>query len=101
MELIPKGSTDSVGPCWIPVVYANSADVLVSTKPLIKCKCGKVTGIGLHHVHADGTVTASYYHSEASSFTEGGKTYAHEPGCGWHVWLKLDNYDVGEFPPVP
>jgi len=92
MELIPKGAYDSPGPCWIPREGA---------KPLIKCKCGKITGIGLHHVHADGTVTASFFHSQASSFVHEGKTYTHEPGCGWHVWLKLSDYTLGDFPGEP
>jgi hypothetical protein len=70
-------------------------------KPAIKCKCGKICNIGLHYVHADGTVTASFYDSEATSFVEGGKTYAHTPGCGWHVFLKLVDYHEGDFPPVP
>lgn len=93
---IPKGDFDSAAPCWIGV----SADGK-PCKPLIKCKCGKICGIGLHHVHADGRVTASFYHSEATEFVDGGKTYRHEPGCGWHVFLKLLDYDRGEFPRVP
>src|ERR1039458_7880184 len=91
---IPKGSFDTPGPCWRPREYAGKA-----CKPTIRCKCGKWCYIGLHHVHADGTVTRSFYDSEATSFTENGKTYAHSPGCGWHVWLKLMNYSDGDFPP--
>lgn len=68
-------------------------------KPLIKCNCGEVVGIGLHHVHADGTVTASFYHAEAPEFQHNGKTYSHPPGCGWHVHLKLKDYALGDFPP--
>jgi hypothetical protein len=94
---IPKGDFDAPAPCWIPTTTSNGKPC----KPLIKCQCGKVTGIGLHHVHADGTVTRSFFHSQASEFTEGGKTYQHEPGCGWHVHLKLKDYDCGEFVPVP
>lgn len=68
-------------------------------RPIIRCICGKVCHISLHHVHADGTVTASFFDMREASFTEGGKTYSHTPGCGWHVWLKLKDYDQGEFPP--
>jgi len=46
-------------------------------------------------------VTASFYHAEFAEWSEGGRTYRHEPGCGWHVFLKLKVYDQGEFPPVP
>jgi len=99
MTEIPKGKHDSPGPCWIPVSYENLEGQRINTKPLIKCNCGKITGIGLHHVHADGVVTASYYDVEASSFTHNGITYQHDPGCGWHVWLKLKDYDCGDFPP--
>lgn len=93
---IPKGDHETPAPCWIPVSCGGKP-----CKPLIKCKCGKICGIGLHHVHADGRVTASFYHSEASEFVDNGRTYRHEPGCGWHVFLKLLDYDRGEFPPVP
>jgi hypothetical protein len=93
---IPKGDYESPAPCWIPVSYKGKP-----CKPAIKCKCGKNCRIGLHHVHADGTVTRSFFDSTESSFSEGGKTYAHTPGCGWHVWLKLKDYDCGDFPPIP
>lgn len=55
-------------------------------KPLIRCNCGDITGIGLHHVHPDGTVTASFYHKK-------GTVYPEDPnGCEWHVWLKLADW---------
>ncbi len=64
-------------------------------KPLIRCNCGHVTGIGLHHVHADGTVTASF-------FDQAGTEYPARPdGCGWHVFLKLADWDGGDIPPDP
>lgn len=94
---IPKIKHDDPGPGWIPIQNADG----VPLKPLIKCQCGRITGIGLHHVHADGTVTASFFDSQEGRFTHNGKTYSHEPGCGWHVFLKLQDYDCGEFPPVP
>lgn len=85
---------DDPGPGWIAVSDGDGKPL----KPLIKCQCGKICGIGLHHVHPDGRITASFYHSEASEFTEGGRIYRHTPGCGWHVFLKLKDYDRGEFP---
>lgn len=89
MVEIPKGTCDSDGPCWIPVVDTSDQRL----KPLIKCKCGAITGIGLHYVHADGRVTASYYHKR-------GDKYPEDPnGCEWHVHLKLLDYDWGEYPP--
>lgn len=93
---IPKGSEDFEGACWIPREWNGKA-----CKPRIKCICGKLCNIGLHHVHADGRVTASFYDSEESYFVEGGKRYEHIPGCGWHVFLKLMDYDQGDFPPAP
>lgn len=92
---IPKGSYDAPGPCWLSVVTSGGKPL----KPRIKCQCGKICGIGLHHVHADGTVTASFFDSQESSFVHNGKTYSHQPGCGWHVHLKLLDYSLGEFPP--
>jgi len=93
---IPRGEFDSPGPCWVAHDWDGK-----HCRPIIICKCGKRCHIDLHHVHADGTVTASFYDSEASSFTEGGLTYVHTPGCGWHVYLKLLDYDQGEFLPAP
>lgn len=62
-------------------------------KPLIRCTCGSVSGIGLHHVHADGRVTNSYYHKK-------GTVYPEDPnGCEWHVWLQLADWDGGDIPP--
>jgi len=95
---IPKGDFDTPGPCWIVLAEHGSDKPL---KPRIKCKCGQICNIGLHHVHADGRVTASFYHAEFAEWQEGGKTYRHQPGCGWHVFLKLKDYDLGEFPPQP
>lgn len=96
---IPKGDYDSPAPCWIPVTTYGDAEHR-PCKPLIKCRCWQITGIGLHHVHPDGTVTASYFHSDVAEFQQTGKAYRHAPGCGWHVWLKLKDYNQGEFPPV-
>ena len=103
---IPRGDYDSPAPCWIPRVLSANGIIRTSgpgraLKPSIKCECGHICNIGLHHVHADGRVMASFYHAKFSSWTEGGKTYTHEPGCGWHVFLKLLDYDLGDFPPQP
>lgn len=95
---IPRGRYESEAPCWIA---SSRHDTGEPVKPKIKCKCGTICGIGLHHVHADGVVTKSFYHAEAETFVNNGITYKHPPGCGWHVWLKLKDYDQGEFAPVP
>lgn len=89
---IPCGDFDSPGPCWVPRQYAGKA-----IKPYIKCQCGHLSYIGLHHVHADGTVTASFFHDAAPHPDIG---YA-GGGCGWHVFLKLLDYDQGDYPPEP
>lgn len=66
-------------------------------KPLIRCNCGVLCGLALHHVHADGTVTASFFHKQGTNFAIGESP----EGCGWHVSLKLKDYDGGDFPPRP
>ena len=48
-------------------------------KPVIRCICGEYTNIALHHVHADGKVTNSFYHTNGNP-------------CGWHVFIFLENY---------
>lgn len=93
---IPKGAPDDDyrgpgRPAWFPVTEWGTGKRL---KPLIRCNCGHLSGIGLHHVHADGTVTASYFHATKAQHAQGDDT-----GCGWHVYLKLKDYDWGEFPP--
>ena len=92
---IPKGSHDDGfdfvpgHPAWFQCVEHGTEKRL---KPIIRCNCGRFTGIGLHHVHADGTVTASYYHKR-------GNVPPEDPdGCEWHVHLKLLDYDWGDFP---
>lgn len=71
-------------PCWVSVRSTKGERL----KPTILCKCGVYCGIGLHHVHADGRVTASFYHEKGQN-----------NGCGWHVFLKLLDYNWGEYPP--
>lgn len=78
-------------PGWIPTQGQDGKP----RKPLIRCNCGSISGIGLHHVHADGRVTASFYHKR-------GNTYPEDPkGCEWHVYLKLSDWIGEEFPPEP
>lgn len=90
---------EAAGPGWFSVVTGEDRR---PCKPHIKCLCGEISGIGLHHVHADGRVTASFYHSEQQKFMHNGKSYDQgRPGCGWHVFLILADYHDGEFPPVP
>jgi len=88
---IPKGDLDSPAPCWIAVEDTSGKRL----KPLIKCQCGRILGIGLHHVRADGRVTESFFHDAAPQPDIG---YA-GGGCGWYVFLLLKDYDRGEFPP--
>lgn len=63
------------GPGWLSVSQENGPH-----KPLIKCKCGKIMGIKLHSVSADGEVRASFHHSQA------------EGGCGFHEFIELEDY---------
>lgn len=85
-ELVPPPLV--VGsPGWVPLTTQDGRPA----RPLIRCNCGHLMGIGLHHVHVDGRVTASFYHKD---YGEGGPR-----GCEWHVFLELDGYDGPEFPP--
>lgn len=89
---IPKAKYgDEIRPCWSPCQDTDGNPL----KPLIRCQCGRWMGIRLHHVHADGTVTASFYHRKGTNLAEGDDP----EGCEWHVWLKLKDYDLGDFPP--
>jgi|GEM_PF-2902738 hypothetical protein len=63
-------------------------------KPLIRCNCGQWSGIRLHHVHVDGRVTNSFFHATKAQHPQGD-----DSGCGWHVFLILDGYNGGDFPP--
>ena len=95
-HIVDDGSGDwnqANAPGWIQPVNTEGKKL----KPVIRCNCGHWSGIGLHHVHADGTVTASFFH-DAAPHPEIG--YA-GGGCGWHVFLKLKDYDQGDFPPEP
>lgn len=104
MTEIPKAKADKhVAPSWMAVQSAEGKPL----KPIIRCACGKAIGLKLHHVHSDGTVTASFFHAKAEElqhdaqgyfFMHNGKRYDTEPGCGWHVHLKLQGYDGGDFP---
>jgi hypothetical protein len=87
---IPKTDKDhTIFPAWIPTVDSSGK----SLKPSIRCKCGVHTGIGLHHVHPDGRITASYFHELKEDQPEGHK------GCGWHVYLILDGWTGEEYLP--
>jgi hypothetical protein len=78
-------------PAWECPVTSDG----VVCRPIIRCNCGRWCGIGAHHVHADGIVTASFFHAHSST----GLKYSTDDGCGWHVFLKLKDYDKGEFKP--
>jgi len=89
---IPRGhhgeteEQDTPGPCWFPCKTSDGQ----RRKSLIRCRCGWFVGIGLHHVHADGRVTASFFHSVEC---DPGR------GCGFHEFIELADYDQGEFLP--
>lgn len=89
--VIPKGDFGAPAPCWIPIVSGG-----IASRPLIKCQCGHISGIGLHHVHSDGRVTASFFHDVAPHPDIGYPG----GGCGWHVFLTLQDWSGGEFPPT-
>ena len=76
-------------PAWSPVEQDGKP-----LKPIIRCNCGQWSGIGLHHVHVDGRVTNSFFHATKAQHPNGD-----DSGCGWHVFLKLKDYDCGDFPP--
>jgi hypothetical protein len=80
-------------PSWIRMEHQNGTPA----KPLIVCACGELRGIGLHHVHTDGRVTASFYHR----FAGGANHPESGPGCGFHEFLELEGYDGPEFLPCP
>lgn len=84
MVTIPKTNNDHTNfPCWIPVTNTKGEE----RRPHVRCNCGQVTSIGNHHVHADGTVTASYFHSKEMP-----------GGCGWHEHIKFEGYNGSEWP---
>jgi hypothetical protein len=89
---IKKGKDDwyAKSPAWSPAKDFDGNP----EKPIVRCNCGQWSGIGLHHVHADGTVTASFFHATKAQHPQGD-----DNGCGWHVWIKLQDYDCGDFPP--
>jgi hypothetical protein len=104
MTEIPKLADDDFQhsgpgqPGWAQPERKNDDGTYTKVKPIIRCNCGMLCGIGLHHVHADGTVTASFYHKKGPA---GSADHSSPDGCEWHVFLKLLNYDGGEFPPTP
>lgn len=51
--------------------------------PCIRCgQCGQWSAAAEgHRVDADGIVSPSWWHDV--------------PGCGWHVWLELENWSGG------
>lgn len=88
-------------PAWARVHRIDADGKEVTLKPLIRCNCGEWSGIGLHHVHADGRVTASFFHATAAELAKMPDGGRFSPGCGWHVHLQLLDYDLGDFPPDP
>lgn len=87
---IPEGdyAREDLAPAWLPIQNRDGSPL----KPIIRCRCGKLAGIRLHHVHADGRVTASFYHPPEGWAGEG------SPGCGFHEFLELEGYTGPECP---
>lgn len=83
--------TRKSSPAWIQPVDSEGRKL----KPIIRCNCGNWCGIGLHSVHEDGTITASFYHSQGTNYAIGESP----EGCGWHEFLKLADYSGGPFGP--
>lgn len=81
---IPKSNEDTPGPCWCDTYNTEG----IRMRPHIRCQCGDYTNIGNHHIHTDGTITASYFHQLPDG-----------RGCGWHVFLKMTDWDGGELLP--
>lgn len=87
---IPKwDGSDDMKPAWSDSYRTDSeTGERVRLRPHVRCLCGQHTNIGNHHIHKDGNITASYYH--------------HLPdgsGCGWHVFVKMKDWDGGEMIP--
>lgn len=78
-------------PGWMQCIDSKGNKI----KPLIRCNCGRWMGIGLHHVHSDGKVTASFY--DCDMFNNEGKLV--DKGCGWHVWIELQDWTGEEYLP--
>lgn len=85
---IPQGSYDdeSIKPAWLPLQNSEGQPV----KPVIRCACGNLLGMGLHHVHPDGRVTASFYHWWDPAYIA--QYPGMEQGCGFHEYLELDGW---------
>lgn len=84
--VIPKwDGAEDLMPVWIDTYDTNHNRV----RPHIKCICGVNTNIDNHHIHADGSVTASYLHQ-----------YPDGSGCGWHVFIKMSGWKGGEMLPA-
>lgn len=88
--LIPKANEEHDNfPCWVAVVgYSDHKE----RRPIIRCRCGKYMGIGRHHVHKDGRVTASFFHRDGEAEND-------NKGCGFHEYIELQGYTGSEWPP--
>jgi hypothetical protein len=59
--------------------HAKGRDVAL----VLRCNCGKVIRLLDHRIAADGTLSPSIWHDI--------------PGCGWHVFGKLQGWDGVEW----
>jgi hypothetical protein len=48
---------------------------------VLRCDCGKIIRMLGHEIAADGTVSPSVWHDV--------------PGCGWHVFARLEGWEQG------
>ncbi len=78
-------------PCWIPMVDTQG-DV---NKPIIRCNCGAWLALPKHHIHPDGAVTASVLDDDLKN----DKGELIHKGCGWHVYIELEDWTGHDFPP--
>lgn len=78
-----KKSNADNKPCWCPVKIKNKDGEYIYTRPVIRCKCGDYINIDNHSIHACGRITGSYNHNFK--------------GCGWNVYLKLEDWAGGEY----
>ena len=74
-------------PVWHPVRRQDNSE----HKPVVVCNCGSRLGLANHSISPNGDVNASFYHRD--KFKKNDKK-----GCGWHVWITLENWSGSAFP---
>ena len=76
---IPKSTYEAsdVKPAWLPS-YDQRGN---QRKPVIRCQCGMLIGLGAHSVDLDGTVRNSFAHTPPVA-----------GACGFHEHLQLEGW---------